>query len=100
MSDMDKEKYPSITRKGFILVNYLYPDDEGFYKNTWTVETDGRTPFFSERVPGTSSYTNFSVAKEKFYEYVDNFFSVPVDDNGTPISVGWKPSFEGEEPPH
>ena len=84
--------------KGYNLTNDEYDDAEGFIKNNWKC-TSSENSFFSEDIPNTSSYTSYSDAINQFYLFVDRFIKVPVDKDGNPTSVGWMPSYEGEDPP-
>jgi hypothetical protein len=55
--------------KGFSLIDELYPDDDGFNKHTWLVET---SPNKFTEVPDTGSYTELEIAVDKFYQWVDS----------------------------
>lgn len=74
ISDYD-EAYPY---KGYVLVNDLYEDDEGFYKNSWEYGVvEGTQVFEVKELTGLSSnsYANFSEAYKKFCLLVDELIS-------------------------
>ena len=57
-----------------IMVNELFEDDEGFYKNHFqyaTENSDGSYIVY-EQIPGTSSYTSTSDAIKAFTKYLKN----------------------------
>jgi len=62
---MDKECL--VEYEGYSLTNELYPDDEGFYKNNFKIETAR----FTSNLPGASSYTSYRDALNLFYSYIN-----------------------------
>lgn len=62
------------TYKGYVLVNELYEDSEGFYKNGWqwgVLDEDYvYDPIWLEGL-SSNSYANFSEAYKKFCQLVD-----------------------------
>lgn len=62
------------TYKGYVLVNELYEDSEGFYKNTWQWGVlDGDYVYDPIILEGlrSNSYSDFSEAHKKFCQTVD-----------------------------
>ena len=84
--------------KGYMLFCDDYPDDEGFYKKDYWMKSVYENGVRKE-LPNGSSYTEYQYAVNEFYQYVDRLIKVPVDEKGNPTSVGWMPSYEGEDPP-
>jgi hypothetical protein len=63
-----------VTYNGYALVNELYEDDEGFYKNTWMWgEVNGDYVDNVKILKGLSSnsYAKYSEAKEVFTALID-----------------------------
>ena len=56
------------------MVNELYEDDEGFYKNHYQYATENTDGTFTVgvQIPETSSYTNFSDAVTAFEKFIKN----------------------------
>ena len=54
------------------MVNELYEDDEGFYKNHFQYATENPDGTFNvgEQIPETSSYTTFSDAINAFEKFI------------------------------
>jgi hypothetical protein len=54
------------------MVNELYEDDEGFYKNHFQYATENLDGTFNvgEQIPETSSYTTFSDAIKAFEKFI------------------------------
>ena len=75
---MTKQKstdFESIYRIGIhCMVNELYEDDEGFYKNHYQYATQSTDGSFNvgQQIPETSSYTSFSDAVEAFKIFIKN----------------------------
>jgi hypothetical protein len=60
--------------KGYVLVNELYEDSEGFYKNTWMVgKVNGDNVEDLEFLEGLSSnsYARFAEAHKKFIDMIN-----------------------------
>ena len=57
-----------------IMVNELFEDDEGFYKNHYQYATQNSDGSYTvhEQIPGTSSYTSTSDAIKAFTKYLKN----------------------------
>lgn len=65
--------FDSIYRVGIhCMVNELYEDDEGFYKNHFQYATENPDGTFNvgEQIPETSSYTTFSDAIKAFEKFI------------------------------
>jgi|TARA_R110000744_G_scaffold264590_1_gene378841 hypothetical protein len=67
---MDKETLAEYGE--FTLVNILYPDDEGFYKNNYSIVHMG----VSMPIKDASSYTTHREALSMFYSYIKNIEGV------------------------
>lgn len=60
--------------KGYVLVNELYEDSEGFYKNTWMwAEVDGDNAINLQTLEGLSSnsYARFAEAHSVFIDIIN-----------------------------
>ena len=60
--------------KGYLLVNDLYEDSEGFYKNGWCWGSNGpdeHTVYIHGYLNETSSYTKWDTAMQELQKLVD-----------------------------
>ncbi len=75
MMKRNSTDFESIYRVGVhCMVNELYEDDEGFYKNHYQYATENTDGTFTvgEQIPETSSYTKFSDAVIAFEKFIKN----------------------------
>lgn len=75
MMKKNSTDFESIYRVGaHCMVNELYEDDEGFYKNHYQYATENTDGTFSvgKQIPETSSYTSFSDAVKAFEKFIKN----------------------------
>ena len=73
MKNRKASDFDSVYRIGqHLMVNELYEDDEGFYKNHFQYATENSDGTYNvgQQIPGTSSYTKFKDAVEAFKTFL------------------------------
>lgn len=73
MKNRKASDFDSVYRIGqHLMVNELYEDDEGFYKNHFQYATENSDGTYNvgQQIPETSSYTKFKDAVEAFKTFL------------------------------